>query len=271
MTERVRRGLRMPGHLVEQARSWSDDDGWRLEVAAFCEHRGVLMALARKMPMQVWRDVLKAQQSTRFADILNGICHLVSLVAAYVLAPVLAIRCLVLTFRGFDDPLIAWQLGSVALVAAASVFYPLFRWRNEANDRWTWVIVIGVLASIVVHLATGLTAWQQESLDGSPLWLSAVALGVALSVANLLIATRAGRGVSRIPAEELAARLPHEEQTRIRSELTAAIALLAHHGMVSGDVAQQAQQLRLGALGSTLGSSRPETGEANPAGAIFNG
>lgn len=271
MTGQSEPGMRTAHQVVERARSWSGDDWWRLEVAAFREHRGVLMALARKMPMHVWRDVLEAQPGNRFVNVLNGVCLFVSLVVAYVLAPLLAIRCLVLVFRGFDEPLIAWQLGSVALVTAATVFYPLFRGRHQVQDRWTRIILIGVLACVVVHLAAGLAAWQQEGLDGSPLWLWAAALGVGLGVGNVLMARPAGKSQGRSTPEELAERLPHEEQARIRSELAAAIALLAHRGTVPGDVAQQAQQLPLGTLGSRLGSSRPESGEANEAGATFNG
>lgn len=163
--------MKTPGEVVGRARSWSEDDWWRLEIAAFREHRGVLMGLARKMPMDLWRDVQKTQPGTTFADFLGGVCHLVSLVVAWALAPLLAIRCLVLAVRGFDAPLVTWQLGAVALVAAVSVFYPLFRWRGGATDRWTRVLVIGVLVSTVIYLVTGLVAWERGGLDGSPLWL----------------------------------------------------------------------------------------------------
>lgn len=263
--------MKTPGEVVGRARSWSEDDWWRLEIAAFREHRGVLMGLARKMPMDLWRDVQTTLPGTTFAGFLGGVCHLVSLVVAWALAPLLAIRCLVLAVRGFDAPLVAWQLGTVALVAAVSVFYPLFRWRGGATDRWTRVLVIGVLASTVIYLVTGLVAWERGGLDGSPLWLWAVAVGAVLSTANLLMATRAGTVGSRLLPVERAARLSHEEQARIRSELTGAIALLAHRGTIPGDLAQQARQLPLGTLGETLGSARPEPDDTLPAGPFFTG
>lgn len=263
--------MKTPHEIAETAEKWSDDEWWHLEAAAFRGNRAMQLALAKQMPKALWRTALQQPNSNVFALILNGICMLTQLFVACILSPLLAVQCIVIAVRGFDPPMLAWQLGAASLSAAVSVAYPLFRARHQPTPMSEHKIVFVVVGTSVIQLISGLFAWRQDALEGSPYWLIAVGAAVLISAVTAVTLDPPRHTKRQTTAEDAAAQLDADTRTAVRNELSSAISRLSERGIIEPDAAQTARQLPLGALGATLGTERPDYGDINEPGAIFNG
>lgn len=265
--------MESPKQLVANRESWSEDDWWLLEAAAFRNNGSVLRELAGNMPMRLWSVALPNSGGKLFTFV-NGLMIFVLLVSSYLLMPLLSVRSIVLAARGFEVPVVAWHLGAAAAVALVPLLYfavrALASVRAALEQKGVTVPAVLVLVSSAIQLVVGVVAWPDSGTVGSPLWFVA-SIAAALGAGFALLVRRSGSTAAAARTGSAVDSLDEATRAAVRESLDGALDQLATDGLITPETRDDAKALPLGQLGAMLGSDRPRPApgdEQRPAGAL---
>ena len=253
--------------------SFTADDWWRMEAAAFRGEDRVRDALAMTAPRHL---ALMLRGERRGAPGWQR--------ALSVPKVALIIGGLALTFV-WGLPVFAWILlgeggglaiGSFGIIATVSTLLGIpalveeLRSRGGRGGASVWVVrgvpaVLGAIGTIA-WLASG--AEVDDSLVGSGIpvtgvWVVPMVADALLSVALVVLARRGDRSAPALRSDRSVARLadavdalPPARRDEIARDLRAAIDILEQAGAIDATEARRARAAKLGALGATMAPER---------------
>lgn len=253
--------------------SFTADDWWRMEAAAFRGEHAVRDALALTAPSRLALTLRGERSSMPGWRRLLTVPQAALIIGALALPTVWGLPVFASIFIG-GNGLAVGVLGIVAAVSALlgllmlrDALSPQTRAERGGSIAFTARAVPTVLGAIgaAVWLASGAEVDDALALalpvDGA--WTIPMFVDAAMSVAMLLIARRTGGGAPTLRTERSVDRLaaavdalPAERRDEIARDLRTAIDVLEHAGAIDASTARRARSAPLGQLAPTMAPER---------------